>query len=516
MTFEDDLLALERKVLADNAGNFLAAVDELRTAMAMQAPGIPAMIARLAIPQLEAAAKAGVTAAWTAGGEWAVTSAETADVAEANALQDASHRLASGPPKHLTDPLDGLDGFLAEAKVKALGLLRGGASTDAALAPIFGAATAARSRVVTQLNAASNAASETVGDTIRSPMVWEAERNACVHCLALSGHVIQAAGDTFPLISYGEIPAAFGAISTPPRHPHCRCRLAVLASQEYADTLKREAQRSVLRGFALQSESQAVRVKAAKKLLERDPLAPKSVKAYAARAVREGAFPRGRDVPKGDPRLIITGPKKPPPAPPPPKPPAPVQVVEPAVGPHRFTDIADMKAFGERMGGPSAANKKHVTEYTSGTSGDLNSTLRGGRSKYTSQKQLDALRNGLDDEMRQSSTPEDVVVFRGAPLAAFGDKTPDLFVGKVVSDKAFLSTSMAPDMLAIGKGLKVHLELRVPKGTRAIYAAGVSKHKAERELLLDRDSGLAIESATYNERTDKWRVVATVVQKPKK
>jgi hypothetical protein len=190
-----------------------------------------------------------------------------------------------------------------------------------------------------------------------------------------------------------------------------------------------------------------------------------------------------------------------------------VVVKPPATEPHRFTDVADMKQFGERMGQPSGDAAKAVKEYTTGTSGDINSVLRGGRSKFTNQKKLDSLVRDLDAAMKDSTVPEDVVVYRGTKLIAFGGKSPDAFIGKVLSDKAYLSTSMAGDVSAIGKGEAVHFEIRVPKGTKAVYAAGVSAHKAEKELLLDRNSGLAIESAVYNERTRKWRVVATVVQK---
>jgi hypothetical protein len=319
VTFEDDLLALERRVLEEAGGDFFRAVADLRRMLAGEAPGIPAKLAALAVPALEEAARRGTLDGWSLGGQRAITAAGTARRVEPNALHDADLRLLT-PPAHLTDPFTGLDALMVDAKARTVALVRTGADPMTAAAPILQAATTARSRIITQVNAASNAAAIEVGDATRSPMVWEAERDACVYCLALAGEVVDA-GDTFPKADlYAPAPTSMATVDAPPLHPNCRCRLAVLVERSYADALKREAQRSILRGHSLASESEAVRVRAAARLLERDPVAPKSVKAYAAKAVKAGRFPT-RDTPQGDPRLIIErgGPPKPPTPPEPPK-----------------------------------------------------------------------------------------------------------------------------------------------------------------------------------------------------
>lgn len=308
MTFEDDLLALEQKVLTDAAGNFLVAVAELRTMLAVSDSGIVAKLARLAIPRIEQIAKAGVVDAFAAGADWALGSlVHTGDNAvDSTTVLKATHA-ADSPPVGLSTPLDGLDDLVGTSKSTALLLVRNGADIDAALAPVFHAATIVRSTVVTQLNAASNTASRTVGEAVGSPMVWEAERDACVYCLALAGEVVDTPGDLFPPADLYDAHGATARVTVqqPPLHPHCRCRLAILNSPDYAESLKREAQRSILRGFSLQSESNGVRVRAAARLLATDPVAPKSVKEYAAKAVKAGGFPRTRKVPDGDPRLVI-------------------------------------------------------------------------------------------------------------------------------------------------------------------------------------------------------------------
>lgn len=103
------------------------------------------------------------------------------------------------------------------------------------------------------------------------------ERNGCVECLGKAG-----------------------TTAKPPFHPRCRCTTLVLereSAKAVAEGLKREAERSILRGWSLPSESEAVRLKAARALLARGTSLPKSVQAYARTAINRGEFPRGRDFP---------------------------------------------------------------------------------------------------------------------------------------------------------------------------------------------------------------------------
>jgi hypothetical protein len=136
---------------------------------------------------------------------------------------------------------------------------------------------------------------------------WVAERDGCVVCLALAGKVITV-GAEFPHdATYGDKPQPVfgGVLAGPPRHPHCRCQLAYGTAAQlspFAAGLRREAARSVARGFSLPSESEASRLRAADRLLARGSGLPKSVQAYARKAVKAGAFPNGRDVP--DPVLL--------------------------------------------------------------------------------------------------------------------------------------------------------------------------------------------------------------------
>jgi hypothetical protein len=212
----------------------------------------------------------------------------------------------------------------------------------------------ARTTYNAELNAGIAAAAIHTGGRL----LWVAERDACVVCLALSGQVIDP-GDAF------DQTATFGAkaypvkawvggelvhveLEHPPRHPRCRCRVtpwfghdtagalevthdwaaarrdalanndmaavaaadrAVAAARASAatdlpTTLRREAERSVLLGHALPSESENVRMQAADRLLQRigsaknapSPsgwLVPASVKTKARKSLKNGTFTTG-------------------------------------------------------------------------------------------------------------------------------------------------------------------------------------------------------------------------------
>ncbi|WP_328448973.1 hypothetical protein [Amycolatopsis sp. NBC_00438] len=207
-------------------------------------------------------------------------------------------------------------------------------------------------------NGELNAAMSIVAQRLDARLVWVAERDACVSCLAQAGRLIVPGGHfdwrhTFGAKSYQ--PKAYDAagklvlveLSRPPRHPRCRCRLslwlghdeaaALAVTHDWAEAIKdaqargdhvavaaarkaaaaaaasaafdlpgalrREAERSVLRGDALPSESENVRLQAADRLLTRigsgknSPApsgwrVPASVKARAERAVKRGQFTR--------------------------------------------------------------------------------------------------------------------------------------------------------------------------------------------------------------------------------
>lgn len=127
-------------------------------------------------------------------------------------------------------------------------------------------------------------------------LMWVPERNACLHCLAYAGRTA-VPGKDFPKgLTFGDKPLNI-SVRTPPLHPNCRCSITPWDTDvagegplDAPDALKREAERSVLRGWTNDSQSQASRVRAAEKLLKKGVVAPKSVQDVAQKAVKNGKF----------------------------------------------------------------------------------------------------------------------------------------------------------------------------------------------------------------------------------
>lgn len=161
-----------------------------------------------------------------------------------------------------------------------------------------------KTRFNTNLNAGIRDAAEHLG----AQLLWIAEPDACATCLALSGEVVDI-GDEFDITAtFAKKTIAWvpeGGLIGPPRHPGCRCRTSLWFGHDgpglsMPDALRREAQRSILRGTRLPSESETARLDAADRLLHRIAVngsrsyawqVPKSVKERASRAVKRGHFP---------------------------------------------------------------------------------------------------------------------------------------------------------------------------------------------------------------------------------
>lgn len=141
------------------------------------------------------------------------------------------------------------------------------------------------------MNNAKNQAIADVAKETGEELVWVPERDSCLHCTQYAG--VKAGPQGFPkgLTTYTDKPIAYkGFLKAPPLHPHCRCDVEIGLSEEYITALKREAVRSVLRGTRLPSESENARLKAAQRLLDKDPVAPESVKKYAEKSIKKKHF----------------------------------------------------------------------------------------------------------------------------------------------------------------------------------------------------------------------------------
>jgi hypothetical protein len=138
----------------------------------------------------------------------------------------------------------------------------------------------------------------------QSVLMWVPERDACAQCLRYAGIRLLTVREEFPGgLSYDpqRVDRDAPGVPGPPLHPACRCELQLVPkgrSEPASRALRREADRSILRGFALESEGDASRRRAAEALLASGVRAPDSVKADARRRLREGGH-FGREVPGG-------------------------------------------------------------------------------------------------------------------------------------------------------------------------------------------------------------------------
>jgi hypothetical protein len=289
MSAEEELARLEAKVLRTaGIGDYLKRVATLRELLRRDSPDVRNIVLAMLSPRVEAQALAAVLDAYGAGARDALSILE-----ELDRLRDVGR--IGRPAAETKAIVTGLDREGREAHEKAQRLARAGADLDAVTAPIFAHANTIERRLITAINASGNQGATAVADAAGMATVWVAETNACVTCLAYSG-IIAKPGKTFPAgLTYGKRSTVTSPLQHPPAHPHCRCTVEPLRSKEYAAALRREADRSVARGFSLESESMAVRIDAAQRLLDSNPDLPKSVIAYARAAIKRGEFTtRGR------------------------------------------------------------------------------------------------------------------------------------------------------------------------------------------------------------------------------
>jgi hypothetical protein len=157
---------------------------------------------------------------------------------------------------------------------------------------------AVRTHITTTVGEAVNEATQAAIDHTGAKKVWIAERDACTACLAYAGLVVNADADFPGGLNWD--PNQRGKtdpIPGPPRHPNCRCRTvawdeawAAEGVISFPDSLRREARRSIARGWSLPTESGAARIRAARELLRTGAGLPKSVEEFATLAVRAGRF----------------------------------------------------------------------------------------------------------------------------------------------------------------------------------------------------------------------------------
>ncbi|MCQ8831767.1 hypothetical protein [Streptomyces malaysiensis] len=232
-------------------------------------------------------------------------------------VRDATGRNPGTPPprsrRPLRDAAAHVRDLVADRRDRALAMLRPAVSRRwsqvlTSIGTARGALSAVRSHITWVVGQAVNEGLMAGIRAAGAQKLWVAEQDACVRCAAYAGLVADV-GDDFPGgLSWDPQQRGRGEpLPAPPLHPACRCRV-VAWREEWAETgvpsfpeaLRREARRSVARGFSLPTESNAARIRAARELLRRGANLPRSVEAYAATAIAAGRF-TDRNVPTGRP-----------------------------------------------------------------------------------------------------------------------------------------------------------------------------------------------------------------------
>ena len=300
MAIDRELAAIEARLVAEgDVGGWLAIARRLRDTLDESPEQVASFVLGLAPPRVRVELDAAIDAAFQVAVSDSRRIVDTAAAVTVVAAAGTLAALSARPSESVRQLAAGAQSRAALAVVTAQRLARAGVAAETIAAPILGDARSLAGVSSDVIARGGGEGAAAVAEAADVPLVWIAETNACVICLALSGTIARPGRSFDASATYGSSapPVLGGELNTPPRHPFCRCTVEPAVSTEFASTLRREADRSVLRGFSLESESMTTRVQAADRLLERGVDAPKSVQTFARRAVRDGKFPT-RDRPK--------------------------------------------------------------------------------------------------------------------------------------------------------------------------------------------------------------------------
>lgn len=182
----------------------------------------------------------------------------------------------------------------------------------------------------------------------------------------------------------------------------------------------------------------------------------------------------------------------------------------------------------------TADEKKALKKYTKDEwFEDINDILRGTHLEELTPKEIKAIEKRTKKTIEQISSAlkkgvahTDMKVYRGASGSIFNkvldkdlikqikDKTMDAkelnkkVKGLVVKDDAFMSTTVAPDSpYTQDFDFGIFMEIKIDKGaTGGGYIAPISTHSGEREWLLDKGTQLQIESVSWDEGKQSYKL----------
>lgn len=160
----------------------------------------------------------------------------------------------------------------------------------------------------------------------------------------------------------------------------------------------------------------------------------------------------------------------------------------------------------------TTTEKSGVVTYTGSAYWDMNEYLRGLRGKTNYQTAI----NNCNKALAKASLPRETIVRRGSGYnmlndLGIGNITKDNvnnFIGGIVEDKGFVSTSPSPHG---GFSGSIEYVIKLPKGSQAMYVDSISKHKGEEELLINCGGKYIVEGVEFDRYGEVNRIYMTLI-----
>ncbi|WP_308432437.1 ADP-ribosyltransferase, partial [Streptomyces echinoruber] len=120
----------------------------------------------------------------------------------------------------------------------------------------------------------------------------------------------------------------------------------------------------------------------------------------------------------------------------------------------------------------------------------------------------------MDKVMGTRPVPEDVMVVRGTGIDHLNLRSPLEMEGNIYGDAAYTSTALGKTVPPPFDLKPVHMHLRVPKGTPALWIDHISANPGEREMLLARGTKYKVTRVFLDETDGKYHVYGEVLPRP--
>lgn len=159
----------------------------------------------------------------------------------------------------------------------------------------------------------------------------------------------------------------------------------------------------------------------------------------------------------------------------------------------------------------SSTEKSGVRTYTGSAYTDMNEYLRGQRKTTRYADEIKACQSALS----KASLPQETIVRRGSGYnmlndLGLGSVTPQNkgnFIGAIVTDKGFVSTSPSPHG---GFSGSIEYVIKLPQGSQAMYVDSISRFQGEEELLINCGGKYMVEEVEFNSYGDVKRIYMTL------